>query len=99
MRNEYREHRELLLFGTPPGDFARVSADLRQTLADEYAAATLERQAEIVDLVADLAIDLGSYLARWHLLAPHEGVSLDEAVSCGSRPTGTATCSADGVRT
>ena len=80
MKNESREHRELLLFGTPPGDFARMSEATRQALADEYAAASSERQAQIVDVVGNLAIDLRSYLVRWHLLAPRGGVALDEEV-------------------
>lgn len=80
MKDESREHRELLLFGTPPGDFARVSADTRQALADEYAAASPERRAQIVDVVGNLAIDLRSYLVRWHLLAPRGGVALDAEV-------------------
>ena len=77
MKNEFREHRELLLFGTPPGDFARMSEAIRQALADEYAAASSERQAQIVEVVGNLAIDLRSYLARWHLLAPQRACTLD----------------------
>ena len=80
MREEHRGYRERLLFETPPGDFAKVSGDTRQAMAEEYAAASPERQAVIADLVADLTIDLGSYLTRWHLLAPRDGVSLDRAV-------------------
>ena len=80
MREEHRGHRERLLFGTLPGDFARVSGSTRESFAREYPAAPPERQAQIVDLVADLAIDLGSYLTRWHLLAPQDGGSLEAAV-------------------
>ena len=80
MREEYREHRERLLFETPPAMFAEVSGATRQDLADEFTQASPERQAEIVDLLAELTIDLGSYLTRWHLLAPQDGATLDTAV-------------------
>lgn len=78
MTDEYRRYRGRLLFETPQKDFTRVAGAVRQALADEYPAASPERQEEIVDLLGDLAIDLRSYLARWHLLAPHDGHALDE---------------------
>jgi transaldolase len=73
-----RELRERLLFETAPLDFRAQSSLTRQELAREFGGATRERQTRIVELVAELAIDLASYLPRWHLLAPGAGGILDE---------------------
>ena len=99
MNDEYRRHRGRLLFETPPGDFARVAEATRRVFADEYPAASPERQAQIVDLLGDLTIDLRSYLARWHLLARHDDGILDEGVVRVGGRIGTTTCSADGEPT
>ncbi|HKZ91359.1 MAG TPA: hypothetical protein VJZ50_04410, partial [Candidatus Limnocylindrales bacterium] len=78
MNDEHRELRERLLFETPPERFVEVSGVTREGLADEFERSSPARQAQIVDLLAELAIDLSSYLTRWHLLTPQDGRALDE---------------------
>ena len=75
MRAEHGDLRAKLLFETVPLDFGEAMAAARNRLSDEYVHATPVRQAEIAEVLAELAIDLGSYLVRWHLLAPGDGSS------------------------
>lgn len=75
MSAEYRRLRAHLLFETRPADFAAAAQVVRADLDGEFATATPDRQAEMVETVAGLAIDMRSYLARWHLLAPRDGGS------------------------
>lgn len=77
MTSEFRDLREQLLFETAPGAFAETTADLRAAFVDEFGAASSQRRAEIVELIGELAIDLSSYLPRWHLLATSDSASLD----------------------
>ena len=71
--NEHLELRAQLLFDTPRDGFREAMASFRERLADESMAASPERRARIAEIVADLAIDLGSYLVHWHL-SPGGGV-------------------------
>jgi len=80
MRDEYRELRERLLFDTAPDGFAGVSDATRQGLAEEFRQASPERRVEIMDMVAQVTIDLSSYLTQWYLLAPHDGTTLDVGI-------------------
>ena len=41
--------------------------------------ASAERQAELVELLGELTVDLGSYLTRWHLAPPGRRAGLEEA--------------------
>jgi transaldolase len=70
MNGEHHELRERLLFGTEPAGFAAAADAVRQRYADEYPGATPDRRVEIAGVLGELAIDLGSYLTRWHLLPP-----------------------------
>jgi transaldolase len=69
---EHRALRTELLFGTPPQGFREAMALVREELTDEYGEAALERREEIAAVLAEIAIDLGSYLVRWHLV-PSDG--------------------------
>jgi transaldolase len=77
MGDEHRQLRERLLFQALPEEFTEVSGLVRRGLADDYAGASPARQGEIEELVAELAIDLGSYLPHWHLLKPQRHQRLD----------------------
>jgi transaldolase len=78
MNEELLEHRRQLLFETPVDEFVGAATALRRQLNDEFARAPSERQVELVELLGELTVDLGSYLTRWHLLAPGRGVALDQ---------------------
>jgi transaldolase len=71
--DEHRALREELLFETTPEAFPAAAAAARDRLAGEFVGASAGRRHEIAALIADLAIDLGSYLVRWHLLPPGGG--------------------------
>ncbi len=77
MNEELLEHRRRLIFDTPAHAFVEASTALRQQLADEFVGASPERQAELIELLGELTIDLGSYLPHWHLLSSGRGAPLD----------------------
>ncbi len=56
-----------LIFRTHPSDFEEKEKTFRQEMAEEYARADEQRQAEIAELVMENAIDMGSVLADWNL--------------------------------
>ena len=70
--------RERLLFEASAGDLGGVAGAVRQELTDEFEQAAPERRAEIVRVLAELTVDLSSYLTRWHLLEP-EGLGDGDA--------------------
>lgn len=70
MNDESRALREELLFRTAPDRLITVAAEVRARLATEHASAGPERRAELATLLAEVTIDLGSELARWHLQSP-----------------------------
>jgi transaldolase len=65
--------RRELLFETPPDRFVAAGSRVIERLTVEYEASA-PGQAAVPELVAGLAIDLSSYLAEWHLLAPGSGL-------------------------
>ncbi|MFN8623298.1 MAG: transaldolase family protein [Chloroflexota bacterium] len=79
MNEEHRALREQLLFATPPGGFGAAAASVRERLAAERATAGPALGAALADLVAELTIDLGSELARWHLQAPGRADAVPDA--------------------
>jgi transaldolase len=80
LTQEHLELRERLLFETPPDRFAEIAAAARRELSDELAQARPERREAIIDLLAEIAIDLGSYLTRWHLFESGQGRAVDKLV-------------------
>jgi len=56
-----------LMFRVLPQDFDDTLNTWREDLAQEYSGAADERQAEIAQLVAENAVDLGSVLPDWNL--------------------------------
>ena len=77
---EQLELRDRLLFRVPIEEFAGTAAAVRHELDDEFADASPERRTELGRLLAELTIDLGSYLTRWHLIDPAAGEALDASV-------------------
>jgi transaldolase len=70
IRNEWHALREKLLFKTPPSAFAHECELLRKRYREEFCKATAERKKEIAQILAEISIDMQSYLARWHLEDP-----------------------------
>jgi hypothetical protein len=77
--SEHRALRERLLFDTPVSGFGAAVASVAAELEAEGLSATMERRAQLTELAAELAVDLGSYLVRWHLRAPERDEQLDQA--------------------
>jgi transaldolase len=76
---EHRQLRERLLFATAVPDLTSEVDAVAKELVRAYASASPERRAALETLAAELAIDLGSYLARWHLVAPERDEHVDRA--------------------
>jgi transaldolase len=77
---EHLAARERLLFETPGSELAAACERLRTDLSAERDGADAERAPAIVDLLAELTIDLGSYLTRWHLRRPGDADVVESAV-------------------
>ena len=69
IREQWLELREELLFAGAPDDIHVRCERARSRLAAEWQAAGAERRAQIAELLAELTIDMRSYLPRWHLPA------------------------------
>ena len=67
IREQWLELREELLFMGPLDDIHVRCERARSRLAAEWQAAGAERRAQIAELLAELTIDMRSYLPRWHL--------------------------------
>jgi transaldolase len=79
VNEELLELRRRLLFETSAESFAEAATALRGQLTAGFVQASAERQAELVELLGELTVDLGSYLTRWHLAPPGQRAGLDEA--------------------
>ena len=69
IREQWLELREELLFTGTLDDVHVRCERARSRLAVEWQAAGAERRAQIVELLAELTIDMRSYLPHWHLPA------------------------------
>ena len=69
IREQWLDLREELLFAGAHDDIHARCEWARSRLATEWQAAGLERRAQIAELLAELTIDMRSYLPRWHLPA------------------------------
>jgi transaldolase len=83
---EHLAYRRQLLFETPPAGFAAACADLRAALSAGLEQADAKGREATARLLAELSIDIGSYLPRWHLLPPsaHDGIdqaALDDEIA------------------
>ncbi|MEW6356050.1 MAG: transaldolase family protein [Planctomycetota bacterium] len=80
MENQRLALREQLLFKTSVDRFSVSCGDIRRRLSREFAKADEARRADLLDTLAELTIDLQSYLIRWHLQDPKamERLSDDE---------------------
>jgi len=78
MFDEWLELRERLLFPTPTARFPEDCSAARESYRRAYAGATATRQQGIVRLLAELAVDLRSYLPRWRLQRPEEDCRLED---------------------
>ena len=67
IRERWLELREELLFAGATDDIHVRCERARRRLAAEWQAAGAERRAQIAELLAELTIDMRSYLPRWHL--------------------------------
>ena len=69
IRGQWLELREQLLFAGVLDDIHARCEQVRSRLAAQWQAAGREQREQIADLLAELTIDLRSYLPRWHLPA------------------------------
>ena len=69
IREQWLELREELLFVGALDDIHARCERARSRLATEWQAAGAQRRAQIAELLAELTIDMRSYLPRWHLPA------------------------------
>ena len=69
IREQWLELREELLFAGAPDDIHVRCERARSRLAAEWQAAGAERRAQIAELLAELTIDMRSYLPRWSVPA------------------------------
>lgn len=67
IREQWLELREELLFAGALDDIHARCERARSRLATEWQVAGAERRAQIEELLAELTIDMRSYLPRWHL--------------------------------
>lgn len=79
MESELLELRHQLIFPDRVTDFREKCSRLRESLEADVKAADEHEKARLSSLLAEITIDLGSYLPRWRLLNT-AGSELDEAV-------------------
>jgi transaldolase len=82
---ELLKYREALLFKTSAAAFDTSRRGILKDLETEYLRAGEARRDEIAGIIAELTIDLGSYLTRWNLLPPESLPAAGEAVEGGIR--------------
>ena len=80
MNKEWLKLRSELLFESTPELFKEDCGRVLNRLKKSYACAEDNRKVEIVDLLAELAIDMKSYLKKWHLQNPEKWVVLEESI-------------------
>ena len=78
MRNEWLKLRSMLLFESTPESFENDSEEVIAQFKRAYVEAEDQRKVEIQDVLAELAIDMKSYLKKWHLQNPDKWEILDE---------------------
>ncbi len=73
MEYDLLELRRKLIFPESADGFAAVSAGIRKSIEAEHAGSGREEKARLCTLLAEVTIDLGSYLPRWRLLGSMGG--------------------------
>lgn len=83
MENERFALRDQLLFKTAPDRFSAEADAIRRRLAADFAQGDETRRASATGLLAELTVDLQSYLCRWRLQDPISDTSVPEEEIAG----------------
>lgn len=76
MYTQWINLRKEFIFDTHPKRFVQHCMGEMNRWAYEYEIGDMEKRKELAGLIANIAIDLQSYLPEWHLLKPADGVQL-----------------------
>jgi transaldolase len=68
MYTKWIDLRNEILFDAAPEKFGQVCSEMMNRLSKEFNNSDSKKQEEIAQLLTDIAIDLQSYLPKWHLL-------------------------------